>query len=87
MPTITCQCGAEKSFRPAEIARGRKYCSDECARRFRVYAVKDDPLSEKVTVTMTKAMRAELEANAALEGVLITDLSRGYLAEGLRKNA
>jgi len=83
MPVITCPCGAQKSCTPTEVARGRKYCSAECAKTYRVYAVKPDPLDARVTVRLTQGERAALDHHADLEGVLITDLARRYILSGL----
>lgn len=81
---LQCQCG--KEFTCSEYAhnvQGRKYCSNTCAKRFRVYTTKAETLSAKITVTLTEGQRKTLEHRAVIEGCLVTELGRRFIIEGL----
>lgn len=86
MPIITCPCGNTKVITPyAAEVQGQRYCSRVCAQRFRIYATKAETLSAKVTVTLTKAHRETLEHRAEVEGMLVTELGRRFIIEGLER--
>ena len=84
MPFILqCRCGKTKEITNYAHEHGQRYCSMECARRFRVYTTKPETLNAKVTVTMTTAQRKTLEQRAQIEDISITDLARQYIVQGL----
>lgn len=81
--TITCQCGERKVISDYAHRHGQRYCSQACAKRFRVYATKAETLADRVTVPLTKGQRETLERRAELEGVSLAVLARRYVVEGL----
>ncbi len=83
MPLLKCPCGTEKLVSDYAITRGRKYCSDICARKYRVYEKSAATKSAVVCIPMTEGQRKTLEAQAALNEVSLTEMARRFIIAGL----